>query len=75
MTANTTQSQYAAAHLSAGLRLELLNAEIAKTAPNLDSLFEYADKLLDSVETMRILDDILKRQAEADALAVPFRRV
>ena len=69
MSAQTIASQYAAAIQMAGLNNGLLNFEIAKKAPDLDALFEYADKLRDAVATMRILDDILKRQTEADALA------
>ena len=74
MSGNTIEAQFTAAFTAAGSYHGLLNFEIAKKSPSMDVLFEYADKLRDSVMVMRILDDVLKRQAEADALAVPRGR-
>jgi hypothetical protein len=64
-----TTSKFLNLRKRAGNLLEWLRLEMTKPNLDLDRTYEHASKLLDAVETMRIVDAAMQRQATAGALA------
>ena len=65
-----TTSEFLNLRKRAGNLLEWLRLEMTKPTLDLDRTYEHAAKLLDVIETLRIVDAALQRQATADTLAV-----
>jgi hypothetical protein len=70
-----TTSEFLNLRKRAGNLLEWLRMEMTKPNLDLDRTYEHAAKLLDVIETLRIVDAGLQRQAAAAALAVQVGRV